>query len=410
MPDFLLQTLRSAAQLALAGFVVVLALVVYAFFRPPIPAPLLAKADVPGPPLVSVVLGHARNVKQLVIACDGPYDVAVLPREERVSSGDILAGMPIVAQGQDLLFGQADVQGAELRLRPVGTAAVAVNGKRYAGCVRVVRTGDGVTAYNDLDIESYLEGVLGAEMLLNWNEAALEAQAIVARTYAMHEIKQARSASGGKAAALLDNVNAQVYKGLAVRTPRAAEIVRRTRGMVLIHGGELIRAFFHNTCGGATEPAHLFFEAPDIAPLMGRSCGFCNPSPHATWRATLTKKELGALLAAFGNAEQRPVTQVAVVHAAASGRATQVSFSTAGGVSGRTVKAVDFRLAIGPERLRSTWFEFADMGATIEFSGKGWGHGVGLCQWGARGMGDAGLGSLEILRFYYPNADVVRIY
>jgi stage II sporulation protein D len=142
---------------------------------------------------------------------------------------------------------------------------------------------------------------------------------------------------------------------------------------------------------------------------MGRLCSYCEKSPHRRWRATLTKKELGMLLEAW-NPDRRPLTQLAAVRATASGRITQVRFSTAGGVSGRTVPAIDFRLAVGANQLRSTWFEVADRGTAFEFVGQGWGHGVGLCQYGARAMADARLDGMDILRYYYPNADIVRVY
>ncbi len=409
MPEFILQTLQSAARLALAGAIVILAFVVYGFFRRPAPPPLLAMDGRVGPPLVTVSLGAAHNVKQVHIGCDGPYEVTSWPRAASVSVGDVLAGIPISSQGTDLFFGSANLQSSEIRLTPTRGGSVSVDGRRYAGILRVVRSGELVSAYNELDLESYLEGVLGAEMMLNWNDAALEAQAIIARTYALYSINQAQRATGKSNPALPDDVQAQVYQGLSVRTPRAIEIVRRTRGMVLIHGGALIRTLFHSTCGGGTEPGYLYFDVPDIAPLMGRPCPYCAKSPHLKWRASYTKKEMGALLAAW-NPGEKPIAQLAVVHTAPGGRITQLSFSTAGGVQGRTLPANEFRLALGPGRLRSTWFTFVDKGAAIEFEGRGWGHGVGLCQYGAKEMGDGRIGSLDILRFYYPDADVVRIY
>lgn len=409
MPDFLLQTLRSAARLALAGAVILIALTLYAFVRRPYSVSLLAMDGVQGPPLVNVALGAAGNLREIRIGVDGPYEVTALPRAGAVSTGDVLANMPIRAQGLDLYFGKTNVQGSELRVSPSRGAVVSVDGKRYAGVLRVVRSGEGVSALNELDLESYLEGVLGAEMRLDWNDAALEAQAIAARTYALHTMKEARQATGRPNAPIADDVSAQMYRGLAARTARSAQIVQRTRGMVLIHGGALIRAMFHAVCGGATEPGHLFFDVPDIAPLMGRPCGYCAGSPFDQWRAIFTKKELGERLAAW-NPERKPLMQLAVAHATPSGRVTVLSFGTAGGVSGRNLGANDFRLAVGPDKLRSTWFAFEDKGAAIEFTGKGWGHGVGMCQYGAKAMGDGGIDCLDILRYYYPDADVVRLY
>lgn len=409
MPEFLIQTLRSAARLALAGAIIIIALTLYAFVRRPYSVNLLAMDGVQGPPLVNVALGAATNLREVRIGVDGPYEATALPRAGSVSRGDLLASMSISAQGLDLYFGKTNIQGTELRIAPTRGAEVNVDGKKYAGVVRVVRSGEWVSAINELDLESYLEGVLGAEMRLDWNDAALEAQAIAARTFALYTLKEARALTGRANAAISDDVNAQMYRGLAARTARAAAIVQRTRGMVLIHGGALIRAMFHAACGGATEPGHLFFEVPDIAPLMGRPCGYCAGSPFDRWRVSFTKKELGERLAAW-NPERKPLSQLAITHTSPSGRAVVLCFSVANGAAGHNVGAIDFRLAVGPDKLRSTWFSFTDRGAAIEFEGKGWGHGVGMCQYGAKAMGDAGIDCLDILRFYYPDADVVRLY
>lgn len=409
MPEFLLQTLRSAARLALAGVVIILLLTVYAFFRRPPSVALLAMDGAHGPPLVTVQLSSSQNLKTVTIGVDGAYEVLSQPRGTSISRGDRLAGMPISVSGASLLFGRTDIDAGELRIAAGDGAAIAVDGRRYAGCARVLRDGDTVSVLNELDLESYLEGVLGAEMRLDWHESALEAQAIVARTYALHTLQQARQLTGRPNPPIQDDVRAQVYRGLAVRTPKAVEIVRRTRGMVLIHGGALIRTMFHSCCGGQTEPGHLFFEVPDIPPLMGRPCGYCTGSPYDKWRATLTKKELGERLADY-NPERKPLTQLAVAHSSPGGRITVLTFATAGGGPGRNIGAVDFRLAVGPDRLRSTWFTFQDQGAVLEFEGRGWGHGVGMCQYGARAMGDRGVSSLDILHYYYPDADVVRLY
>ncbi len=200
----------------------------------------------------------------------------------------------------------------------------------------------------------------------------------------------------------------QNYLGMDKEDPRLVAAVDRTAGLALLHQMRLFRCYYHSTCGGHTSAVQDVFPEPPLLPLSGAPCQFCKASKYFAWKRTLTKAEIAAALAEKGYSVPR-LTSLAVASQTSSGRARELSL----GLSGDrrlTMLASDFRLAVGPGKLPSVWFELRDLGASLEFSGRGFGHGVGLCQWGAKGMADAGFSAAEILRHYYPGAQLQRLY
>ena len=304
---------------------------------------------------------------------------------------------------------------------------VRVNGREYRGAVELYRDRTGITVVNRLGLESYVLGVVSAEMgrrALTELEA-LRAQAVVSRTYAMRNRGRWRTQGFDLYATVAD----QVYGGVGAETLEAQDAVRATRGLILTYGGAPIDAFFYSTCGGSTADGTEVFRGADrpylrsVPDVAEDGTAFCSISPRFHWREEWTGEALQSTLrqtlpAAAGVAASSvgPVRDVWVARRTGSGRVGELVVGLAGTdvrVSGPAVRQV-LRPSSG-ELLRSSAFSLTAEGAgrrvtRLIADGGGAGHGVGFCQWGAVGRARAGQDFQRIVAAYYPGAQVERLY
>jgi stage II sporulation protein D len=261
-----------------------------------------------------------------------------------------------------------------------------------------VRLGEG-GKIEDLRLEDYVAGVVAGEMPASFPPEALRAQAVAARSYAL---TRKIGAAGGKPWDIGAGVLAQVYQGR--HSPAARAAADATAGEVLVLGMEPVEAYFHGVCGGRTETG-LAALGRDLPYLASVECGFCDDAPGARWRRELPCAELGRVAGLSG-----AVDAVRISARTPSGRAAQVELGR--GERVRAVGAADLRQRLGFTRLPSLAFEIepAQGERAFDFIGRGQGHGAGLCQHGAAGMGRAGKPYREILARYYPGTDVTRMY
>jgi len=304
---------------------------------------------------------------------------------------------------------------------------VRVAGREYRGDLLLVRDRKGVTAINRVDAESYLLGVVVAELGVKdpGDLEALKAQAIVSRTYALRNLGR-WEADGFD---LYAGVSDQVYGGLARETPLGRQAVEATRGQVITWQGQLIDAFFSSTCAGHTTKGTDIFRAADrpylrsIADAPAGGPAWCSISPRYAWRETWTGDALRATLRrtlpAAGPVSAGEVDGLRDVRVAARNPDGRVA--TLAVVLRRRQVAVDgplIRQVLRPEGgdlLRSTMFRVttttrAGRVTGMVIDGNGSGHGVGMCQWGAIGRARAGQAATEILAAYYAGTAVVRYY
>ena len=274
-------------------------------------------------------------------------------------------------------------------------APIRVNGRQYPSVVEVVRYGDGLAVVNELPLENYLAGVLRAETGDRWPLEALKAQAIAARTFAAYQ----RTISGSRPFHILASVAHQGYAGRVPADSPAWTAVRETAGQVLHWEGDLFPAFFHTESGGWTEDPRLVFAARNMPGLKPVRCEFSKGSPHYYWKLDLRLAELSETLGR-NDVAVGPVTAVEVTERTSSQRASVVTVKGTRGSA--RLRGNDFRRMIGYDTLKSTLFAVAVDGEVAHFSGRGYGHGVGLCQYGAKGMADKGYTARQILDFYYP--------
>jgi len=275
---------------------------------------------------------------------------------------------------------------------------VRVNGREYVGRLDLVRTGDGVLAViNELPLEDYLVGVLRAEMSERWPGEALRAQAIVARTYAAYH----RTLNAAKPYHIVAGTTHQQFAGRVAATSPVWAAVGETAGQVLRWDGELFPAFYHTNSGGYTEDPRTVFAARNMPGLRPVVCQLAAGSPHFQWTLDLRLDELAELLRR-GGAGVGAVRSIDVTERTASLRAMVVTVRGSAGT--QRLRGNDFRRLVGYDTLKSTLFAVAVDGDVARFSGRGYGHGVGMCQWGAKGMAELGATARQILTFYYPGA------
>lgn len=306
---------------------------------------------------------------------------------------------------------------------------IILNGKRYRGEVVLTARDDGLLVANRLHVEDYLRGVVPLEIgrRASGEEAAVAAQAVAARSYAY-----VRMAGGGpRPYDLVATVQDQVYGGADAETPMADAAVWATRGLVITYAGRPVNAPYHSTCGGSTaQVTEVWYRSRDepylrrVSDRIGGSDRFyCDPSPRFRWTKTLDRTVLTSALERYltqyvnvpGGRVGTP-SGLEVDGKTPSGRVTALAVRTDRGrflVRGNDVRFV-MRVPNG-EILNSTYFsvrterDAAGRLARATFEGGGYGHGIGMCQWGAIGRARAGLDFRGILSTYYPGTSLATV-
>ena len=286
----------------------------------------------------------------------------------------------------------------------------------------LAQPGGEVLAVNVLGVEDYLRGVLPYELGNVDREGleALKAQAIVARTYAYKRMLKA----GNSGFHLYCDVQDQVYKGVRGEYMMADRAVWETRGMAVQHGDTLALCYYFSTCGGRTASKHEVWGGDSIPYLVSRpdtdGLGepYCQASKYMAWTQEWNQPQLAGILKrnlrSAGVAEFPDFTGIAgiaVTQRAVCGRARLMAIETNRGSV--TVKGDKTRWALrspgGEDKIMpSAWFTVKSAGGKISVQGKGFGHGVGLCQMGALARAKADQNFVQIIRAYYQGVDVVE--
>jgi len=370
-----------------------------------------------------------------------------------------LTRLQVRLSGGRLLVDSPDLSGARqvrvkgLTVHSQDPRGIWLGKRRYAGSLELMVRNGRLQAVNHLGVETYLASVVGSEMPQDWPLAALQAQAVAARTYALRQ--RGRKGSFDVQA----TVASQVYRGLESATPRTQEAVDTTRSLVMVHGGKLINAVFHSSSGGATEPSGEVWrtQLPYLVSVPDHDA----QSPVHRWTQTFDRRQLQA---AFR--ETDGLQAVDVLRTSSTGRLRSVRVRGPGGsvvLSGRELRQ---RLGLKSTMVRFNWLaqEVAGQhsrpvrqgglpegdrplliglwrdsasgsstspqshgrtqalilppppppplvpapglrapqsGRVLEVRGQGFGHGVGMSQWGARGLAEQGADFRQILRHYY---------
>ena len=271
---------------------------------------------------------------------------------------------------------------------------VTVNGKGYRGLVEVSAADKGLLVVNELPIEEYLVGLINCEISSAWPMEAVKSQAVIARSYAVYQKLARRGAPYQLESSVMD----QVYDGSDAEDSRAARGVQETAGEVLVYDDKVIQAFYHSNCAGHTEASKNVWGTA-VPYLRGVPCRYCQDSNPLKWDHNVPLGRVETLLRAAGFQVQG-LRDLKVQGRNESGRVQDVAVSCARGTV--AVPGVAFRKAIGYGVVKSTNFELRVSGDDLLIAGFGNGHGVGLCQWGAKQRALDGFNYREILSYYYP--------
>ncbi len=276
--------------------------------------------------------------------------------------------------------------------------AVLINGKLFRGNIQFIKRNNKILAVNRIGLQDYIKGILYHEVSHYWPMEALKAQAIVCRTYALYQMQENKQ----KDFDVTSDIYSQVYGGQESERFRTNKAVDETEGKVIFYQGKIIPAYFHATCAGHTEDAALLWNI-DLSPLKGVVCPYCKESPHFNWHYDLPIKEIAKKLSDAGF-KVKDIKNIRIEGKDNSGRITNLIITSEEG--DEKVPAKDFRGTIGPNIIKSANFSVSIAGKDMVFEGIGWGHGVGLCQWGAYFMAKEGKSADEILKYYYPGINV----
>ncbi|NLG84766.1 MAG: SpoIID/LytB domain-containing protein [Firmicutes bacterium] len=260
-------------------------------------------------------------------------------------------------------------------------------------------------------IEEYLVGVVAGEMKPDWPEEAYAAQAILARTFTMEFIERGGTRRLHGTDICTDQKHAQAYTESAI-TPVIRRAVARTKGLVMRYRGRYVRGWFSASCGGRTTFARvgLALKEPEPPYISSVTCPETAviPKEELFWTASFTPAELAAAVKKSTGREIGPVQELtAIAKDEPTGRT--IRFRLQGSTGTVEVAAADLRVALGPEKMRSIWLtELRTTPGQVTMAGRGFGHGVGLCQWGAYTLAKRGKSPEEIVRHYYPKVRIVK--
>jgi len=275
------------------------------------------------------------------------------------------------------------------------------NTYKYGGNFYLALSTNRIFLINEISIEEYLKGVLPNEISPRWNIEAIKAQAVAARTFAYFY----RLKNSGQLYHLKANILSQVYTGKIGENSNFNKGIKETENEVLIYKGKLIAAYFHSVCGGHTENAEKVW-GKKLPYLRGVPCSYCRGAPYYKWEVSFTEEELIKKLSKAGY-KFTHISAILPEKISSSGRWVLVKII--GKPTSIVIKGNRFRLILGAEKLRSTKFRIRRYRRKWVISGRGWGHGVGLCQWGAKKMAELGYKYYQILRYYFRGTKIVKI-
>jgi stage II sporulation protein D len=349
---------------------------------------------------IRVLVGEGQRAVELT----GPDLITVLDAGTRRALFGIPGGRPIrvvasAGGGMEATWGVGStverrrlaMPGVRFETRRIG---LRIGDRDFGGALEVWRNG-GLLLVNELPLEEYIAGTVRAEVPERWPPDALRAIAVVARTFAVFH--QQRNA--GRPYHVVAGNQHQNFAGRIAEDSPAWDAARATAGQILTWQGAVFPAFYHSDSGGYTEPPQSVFSGEGIPPLPGVRDEFSTDSPNYSWATTLPLSVVGERLRQ-GGVDVGDVRGINVLERSVSLRVVRLAVDHTRGTT--TVKGTDFRRLVGYDVLKSTLFVAVVVDGAVRFEGRGWGHGAGLPQFGAKGMAERGYAYPQILAHFYP--------
>ena len=369
------------------------------------------------------------NVSSCTLASVSPLSVSeewTVPRtrrtEIRLEKVDVPINIELI-NGRITIAGPT-FAGKEVVILPDEPYIFSLNGDDYRGNLRLIVNPDGKSfdAINLVPPEPYLAGVVGAEMPDYWETEALKARAIAARTYCFYIKKRFGVNRNWDVKQTAAN---QVYRGVNAESSRTWKAVNHTKGRVLTcrqtdGTQEIFPSYFSSTCGGHTENSSNVF-GDSFEPLTGVPCPFCQTVAKPKFffwpMIKFDKAEVAdRLLRKYPTLKKLgKITDISAADQSNYGEISRLTKIEIVGSNGKSdfVRAEDFRLTVDPtgRKLKSSICQIVNWDNYWAFlSGRGWGHGVGMCQYGAQGMAREGKNAEQILSYYYPASRIKKMY
>ena len=286
-----------------------------------------------------------------------------------------------------------NIDGTELIIEPQENGYVWIGDRWYRGTTQLILDGDRIAAINHVDLEDYLYSVVGAEAISSWPIEALKAQAVAARSYALYK----RNTEVSNIYDLDTTVGTQVYKGLDTEYTTTHEAVNETMGQIMTYDKRVILAAFHSSSGGHTENVEDIWSSP--LPYLRAVVDYDHKAPVFEWQQIFPVSKIKTLVAGIGNIKGlQPVKMTP--------RGRVVTMKVTGDRGATTLSGKQIRQALD---LRSTLFRMSTDGNNVRVSGRGFGHGLGLSQWGAYYLAQQGVDYQRILAHYYQNASLTKL-
>lgn len=264
-----------------------------------------------------------------------------------------------------------------------------------------------------MDIEEYLLGVVAGEMKPGWPLSAYAAQAIIARTFTMEFLGRGGTRKLHNTDISTDEKEAQAYNAAAI-TPAIRRAVQITKGLVLTYKERYIKGWYSASCGGITTYARegLAYKGPEPPYIQSVKCPEAKyiPETELYWQNTLTSDLTNKALQQLNQKPIGTLEKFTILKRSETQRATLIKLT--GSQGSVTVPGADFRVNYGPDKIRSIWIsnKIENQSGQVKIAGRGFGHGVGLCQWGAYTLSRDNRSFRAIVKHYYPKAHVSKIW
>lgn len=340
-----------------------------------------------------------REVDSLTIAVDGKYRLINPMTKEILSQSHRLNPTAVTLKNGQLRIGEKVYAQERVLVEPYQSRSLlSINKRHYRGSVLLINNGHSITAVNYLDLESYVKGVLYREISDQWPMEAIKAQAVATRTFAIYSMEKFADRDYD----MTNDIYSQVYGGKTAERERTNKAVQLTKGEVLTYQGKIFPTFFHANSGGMTEDGSQLWDI-NIPPLKGNVLSvYSENSPHYRWKLNYRLKDIQDKLNELGF-DLWLIKTLEVTQRTPTGRVKNILITTRDGKTANITGKM-FREMMGPNIIRSLSFDIKMQGYYVDFIGKGWGHGVGLCQWGAYNMSLLKHSYKQILSFYYPSS------
>ena len=343
-----------------------------------------------------------QNEKELMLSIRGRYEIVNPLNGLKLQDGRHMRLTKVSMEKEGIKMGETVYPYRRIRIKSKNDVTLKRDKTevRYRGIIDIIRNKQNqLLVVNSIELESYIKGVLYHEVSHRWPMEAIKAQAVAARSYALYQAK----VNEAEEFDVRSDIYSQVYGGRSAERYRTNIAADKTKGEVLFFEGKILPAYFHSTCGGHTENASELWDH-NLEPLKGVVCPFCALSPYYEWKKNFQLKTIQEKLNEHGY-RLGLIKEIKVSERDPSGRVRKVQLVSRDDQV-KMISGKEFRNIIGPNEFKSNFYDVVMRGYFFDLAGKGWGHGVGMCQWGAYGMALERYKYKDILQYYYPGSQI----